>query len=304
MQSSTRWFLIIVSLLLVIGAGGVLIIYLIAIGTSSDETETSGGYGDRVAIVELNGTIISSEATVKLFKKYRDDHSVRAIVFRIESPGGGVVASQEIYEEVRKTRSLGIPVVVSMGSVAASGGYYVACGGTKIMANPGTLTGSIGVISQMMRYDPLLDKIGVTVTTIKSGKMKDAGNPFREMTADDKAYFQKLMDEVHSQFMGVVEKERKLDHEKTVALADGRVFTGVEALGEGLVDSIGTYEDAIRLAADMGGIKGEPTILREKKRRASVLDMLTGESKISELLNLKEELLGQPILQYRMAPGF
>jgi protease-4 len=303
MRSSTRWFLVIVSVLLLLAAGSAFLIYLAFVGASGDEEETTG-YGDKVAIVELNGVITSSDETVRQFRKYREDHSVRAIVFRIDSPGGGVVASQEIYDEVRKTRNINIPVIVSMGSLAASGGYYVACGGTKLMANPGTLTGSIGVISQFMRFDPLMGKIGVDVTTIKSGKMKDAGNPFREMTPEDKKYFQDLMDDVHHQFIHVVETERKIDHDTLLQFADGRVFTGEQAVRLRLIDTLGTFEDAIALAGEMGGIKGKPAITKEKKRRLSLFSLLTWDWDMKDLVSLKEELLRQSILQYRLAPGF
>ena len=268
------------------------------------DDEVVVGSGDKIAVVELNGVITSSGDVVRQFKKYRENRSIKAILFRVDSPGGGVVASQEIYEEVKKTRSKGKPVVVSMGALAASGGYYVSCGANKIVANPGTLTGSIGVISQFMRYDSLLGKIGVSVNTIKSGKLKDAGNPFREMTKEDKAYFQRLMDNVHRQFISAVETERKMEHGSLISLADGRVFTGEEALSLGLVDTLGTYEDAILIAAKLAGIKGEPSLVKERKRGLTLFGRLIGESKIDELLGLKDQILNQPILQYRMAHSF
>ena len=268
------------------------------------DTQVVRGSGQKIAVVELKSIILSSEEVVKQFKKFREDRSIKAILFRVDSPGGGVVASQEIYEEVKKTRDQGKPVVVSMGSVAASGGYYVSCGANKIVANPGTLTGSIGVISQFMRFDPLMDKIGIGVNTIKSGKFKDAGNPFREMTKEDRAYIQNLMDDVHRQFITVVESERNLDHESVVEYSDGRVFTGEEAVELGLVDTLGTYEDAITITAELAGIKGEPALVKERKRRISFIDWFLGDSDVKELLDLKEKLLDQPILQYRMVHGF
>jgi protease-4 len=209
-----------------------------------------------------------------------------------------VVASQEIFEEVKKTRGTK-PIVVSMGSLAASGGYYVSCPANRIVANPGTLTGSIGVISQFMRYDSLLGKIGVEVNTIKSGKYKDAGNPYRAMDEIDKKYFQTLMDDVHNQFIAAVETERKMPHETVVRLADGRVFTGTQALKLGLIDTIGTYEDAVMITAGLSGIRGEPSLVRERKRGVSIFDRLMGRSSIAGLLGLKDEMLDQSILQYR-----
>ena len=211
MSNSTKQFLIIVSILLVIGVGivGFLVFIASAVtGGTSASHEVVIGSGDKIAVVELNGVITSSKEIVRQIKKYRKDRSIRAILLHVDSPGGGVVASHEMYDEVRKTREAGKPVIVSMGALAASGGYYVSCGATKIVANPGTLTGSIGVISEFMEIDTLLHKIGVTPNTIKSGKLKDAGSPMRPMTAEDKKYFQDLMDNVHRQFIAIVERER------------------------------------------------------------------------------------------------
>jgi len=303
MSKSTKIFIIITAILMVVGFSMWMMIYLIFSAGSDNAKDVVVGSGERIAVVELSGVIVSSDETVRQFKKYREDRSIRGIVFRIDSPGGGVVASQEIYEEVKKTKNSGKPVVVSMGSLGASGGYYVACPANRIVANPGTLTGSIGVISQFMEYDSLLGKIGVGVNTIKSGKLKDAGNPFRPMTDEDKAYFQNLMDNVHKQFIAAVENERHLPHDSVVALADGRVFTGEQALGLGLVDTLGTYEDAVGITAKIARIKGTPSIVKERKRAYSIFDRVFGETKFSELLKLKDEIFNQPILQYKLTHG-
>ncbi|HEV8538527.1 MAG TPA: S49 family peptidase, partial [Bacteroidota bacterium] len=167
-----------------------------------------------------------------------------------------------------------------------------------------TLTGSIGVISQFMRFDPLMKKIGIEANTIKSGKLKDAGNPFREMTGGDRAYFQGLMDEVHRQFISVVESERDLEHDSVVAIADGRVFTGERAAQLGLIDTLGTFEDAITITAGLAHIRGTPTVVKERKRGLSLFDRVFGETKLSEFLDLKNDLLNRPMLQYRMPQGF
>lgn len=304
MKTSTKWFLIITGILLAIGFWMSVFLYLIFRGVSQDETEIMSGGGEKIAVVDLKGTILSSEETVRQFKKYREDRSIKGILFRVDSPGGGVAASQEIYEEVRKTRDHGTPVVVSMGALGASGGYYVSCGADRIVANPGTLTGSIGVISQFMRLDPLLKKIGIESITIKSGRLKDAGSPFRKMTPDDRTYFQNLMDEVHRQFISVVENERGLEHDSVVAIADGRVFTGEHALEIGLIDTLGTYEDAIGIIAELAQIRGKPSVVRERKRGLSMFERVFGESKISEVLDLKNDLLNRPMLQYKMPEGF
>jgi|ERR1041384_1027509 protease-4 len=303
MKSSTKWFLIILAGLVAMGFG-LTLLFLVIVKSAGGETEEFQGNGEKIAVVELQGEILSSEEIVRQFKKYREDNQIRGILFRVESPGGGVVASQEIFEEVKKTREHGKPVVVSMGALAASGGYYVSCGASRIVANPGTLTGSIGVISEFLRFDPLLSKLGIEEQTIKSGRYKDAGSPFRKLNPDDRTYFQRLMDDVHRQFISVVEKERKLSHSEVVRIADGRVFTGREAAAMGLVDTIGTYEDAIGICAKLAYIKGEPTLVKERKRGTSLFERVFGESALSDFLGMKDQLLNKPILQYRMSHGY
>ncbi|MDI6779159.1 MAG: signal peptide peptidase SppA [Bacteroidota bacterium] len=300
MKRSTKWFLGIFLTLLAVGVGIMLLFFIAILAPGEDEDmDVVWGRGDKVAIIELKGVITESEKIVKQFKKYRKDNSIKAILFRVDSPGGGVVASYEIYEEVKKTRDYGKPVIVSMGSVAASGGYYVSCGANIIVSNPGTLTGSIGVISQFLRLDPMFQKIGVEINIIKSGKYKDAGNPFRGMTKEDKKYFQDLMDDVHYQFIDIVGKERRLEHQKIIEYADGRVFTGEQAYKMKLVDTLGTFEDAVKIAADVAGIKDEPAIVKEQKRK-TFIERFLGEAKFQELFNLKEEIFNHPILQYKL----
>lgn len=299
MSRSTRWFLLFLVILAVLAVGfSWLFISMMRTGSGDVETVSTGS-GGQIAVVELKGVIMESETVVRQLKQYRDDDRVKAILLRVDSPGGGVVASQEIYEEVRKTRDGGMPVIVSMGSLAASGGYYVSCGATRIVANRGTLTGSIGVISEFMEFKDALAKLGIDVNTVKAGRLKDAGSPTRKMTETDKAYFQQLMDDVHRQFIGVVEDERGLTHDEAVELSDGRVFTGEQALDLGLVDTLGTYEDAIGVAAELGGIEGEPSIVRERKRR-SMLDRWFGD--VGETLaGVRRELLDAPVVSYRLA---
>lgn len=297
MSNSTKWFLGILAVLVIIGGGFMLLTMSVAtFGSRTTETYVSGS-GQKIAVVELVGVITSSEEFVRQVKKYRDDRSIKALLVRIDSPGGGVVPSQEMYEELRKTREKGKPVIVSMGSLAASGGYYVACGASKLVANRGTLTGSIGVISEFLQFREAMDKLGIDVRTIKSGKLKDAGSSTRKMTDDDQKYFQNLIDNVHRQFISVVEEERGLDSSKAVALADGRVFTGEQALVEGLVDTIGTYEDAIAIAADLAGITGTPSLVKERKK-VSVWNNVFGD--VGETLkDLKQEVLHRPMMSYR-----
>jgi protease-4 len=299
MTKSTKWFLGILAVLALFAIGFTL--FLVSfISSSSEKTETvTVGSGDRIAVIDLRGEITSSEDVVRQLKKYRGNSGVKAIVLHIDSPGGGVVASQEMYEEVKKTRDGGKPVVVAMGSLAASGGYYVSCGATRLVANRGTLTGSIGVISEFLQLKDALEKLGISLKTIKAGKLKDAGSPTKKMTEADQVYFQSLMDDVHMQFMDVVARERRMSPEKVRDLADGRVFTGEQAVGLGLVDTLGTFEDAIRIAAGIAGISGEPSIVRERRRQVW-WDMMFGEAG-ETLRDIKQELLDRPALSYRFA---
>jgi protease-4 len=266
MSKSTKWFIAILIVLALLAGGFILVLFAL-IGSAGNENETVvTGSGEKIAVVELQGLISSSDDVVGQLKKYRQQRSIKGIVLHINSPGGAVVPSQEMYEEVKKTRESGKPVVVSMGSLAASGGYYVACGASRLVANKATLTGSIGVISEFLQLHDALSKLGIDVKTIKSGSLKDAGSMTRPMSDADVKYFQTLMDDVHQQFISVVATERKLPQDSVVALADGRVFTGEEAVKLGLVDTIGTFEDAIHIAASLAGIKGEPAIVRERRR--------------------------------------
>ncbi len=310
-SSGTKWFWgIFISLILIvlIFVGITFLFFAKSITTLSFKSDKSyeyvseGDSKDKVAIVELNYTIITSESIVRQFKKFREDESVKAIVLRINTPGGGVAASQEMYEEVRKTRDSGKPVIVSFGPIAASGGYYVSCGGSLIVSNPGSLTGSIGVIAQFITIKELAEKLGIEATTVKSGELKDAGNMFREPNEADLEYIQDIIDNSFQQFLDVVSRERKIDMEELKKIATGRVYTGVQALDLRLVDTLGTFEDAIQIAADMGGIEGEPTIVKEKNKMAW-LDYFMESSTNSEIRELKEdfksEFLEKPILQYK-----
>jgi protease IV len=297
MSKSTKWFLGILLALAIVGTG-LTLLFIAAFSPSHEKTETIwSGSGGRVAVVELRGVIASSEDVVRQLRKYRRDESIKAILLHVDSPGGAVVPSQEMYEEVRRTRDGGKPVVVSMGSLAASGGYYVACGASRLVANKGTLTGSIGVISEFLQLEDALGKLGIGVKTIKSGKLKDAGTPMRKMNEADQQYFQDLMDDVHRQFKDVVATERHLSPKVVAQLADGRVFTGEQAVENGLVDTIGTFQDAVEIAGELAGISGEPSLVRERKR-ISWLESMLGDA--AESVNdLKQELLNRPILSYR-----
>ena len=236
---------------------------------------------DRIALIRVEGVILDSQATIGELKRFSENPSVKAIVIRIDSPGGGVVPSQEIYDAVKRARSKNNKAVIaSMGSVAASGGYYIAAATDRIVANPGTLTGSIGVIMETANVEGLLQKIGVEGVVIKSGKYKDVGSPLRKMSADERGLLQAVMDDVHKQFIEAVAEGRSLELRAAQALADGRIFTGRQAKEAKLVDELGDLEDAIQLAAEVVGIEGEPKVI-EPRRRFSLREIL--DSKLSML---------------------
>lgn len=302
MSKSTKWFLIIFVVIIFFGVGFSLLFYsaINSIGEGSKEVVTTGR-GEKIGVVELAGVITSSEEVVRQIKKYRDDKSIRGILLRVDSPGGAVVPSQEMYEEVRKAREIK-PVIVSMGSLAASGGYYVSVGASRLVANRGTLTGSIGVVGEFLQLREAMDKLGIDVKTIKSGKLKDAGSSSKKMNSDEEKYFQTLMDDVHRQFISVVERERKLNHKDVVEIADGRVFTGEQAVTMHLVDTIGTFEDAIKIAGGLAGIDGEPSLVREREKK-SFFDRMFGE--VSEhVKDLTQTVFQKPVLSYRFTGPF
>jgi protease-4 len=229
---------------------------------------------DRIALVRVEGVILDAQQTVGELKRFADNPSVKAIVLRIDSPGGGVVPSQEIYDAVKRVRNKNNKMVVaSMGTVAASGGYYIAAATDRIIANPGTLTGSIGVIMELANLEGLLKKIGVESLVVKSGQYKDIGSPLRKMSEGDRRILQSVMDDVHRQFIQAVAEGRSLDEAEVQPLADGRIFTGRQAREMKLVDELGDLEDAIRLAADLAGIEGEPKVV-EPRKRFSIRELL------------------------------
>lgn len=239
--------------------------------------------GSRVGEIEITGTILGSRSTLKSLKQFRKDPAIKAILLRIDSPGGAVAPSQEIYMEVRRTVAVK-PVVVSMGSVAASGAFYIASAATRILADPGTLTGSIGVIIHLPNMQGLFDKIGYKTITIKSGQFKDIGDPDRQMTPAEQALLQSTIDATYKQFVRDVSRARNLPEADVRKIADGRIILGEDALTLKLIDQIGNYEDALQEAGRLGGIKGEPAVEQAKKSESSLLDLLIG-SKASERLN-------------------
>jgi protease-4 len=253
--------------------------------------------GERVGVISVSGMISDSESTIEQLKKFVKDDSVKAIVLRINSPGGGVAPSQEIYEEVKKARAKK-PILASLGALAASGGYYIACATQRVYSNPGTITGSIGVIMPFMNVKDLVEKLGVKGMTVKSGAFKDMGSPLRDMTPGERELLQGVVDNVHLQFVNAVADGRNLDREDVLRIADGRIFTGEQAKGLGLVDVLGNLEDAISDAGKLGKISGEPKVVTIPKKKISFLELLREETRslIDEKISgnhLRLDLLAQ-----------
>jgi len=238
--------------------------------------------GEKVALIRVTGVIIDSEDVIDEIKEYAKDPSIKAIVLRVDSPGGAVAPSQEIHEEILKVKQ-NKKVVVSMGTVAASGGYYIAAPADKIVANAGTLTGSIGVIMELPNIEGLMKKIGVETQIVKSGRHKDMASVFRSLTPEEKQILQSVLDDVHNQFINAVSEGRGIKLEDIKNIADGRIFTGRMAKDIGLVDELGNLQDAIMLAGKLTGIKGEPKVVT-KKEELSLFNLLKGQ--------LPENLIG------------
>lgn len=255
--------------------------------------------GQKVAVIDIAGIISKSDATIKLIHTYRDDPSVKAIVLRIDTPGGSVAPVQEIFTELEKIEK---PIVTSMGGSAASGGYYIACAADTIVANPGTLTGSIGVIMQFTRMKGLYDKVGLEHQVVKSGQFKDTGSPFRELTEQDQAVLQATVDDVYNQFVDAIFAARGnlLTRPEVVELADGRIFSGKQALESKLIDQLGNLPDAIKIAGELAGIEGKPRVLRPE-RRTSLFEQLLGIKQMPPF----DEMFSPPgvTFRYQMSLG-
>jgi protease-4 len=228
---------------------------------------------DSVGVLTVEGVLRSSQEFARQAEEFGRDDGIKAVVVRIDSPGGGVAASQEIYAslaELKKKKK----VVVSMGSVAASGGYLVACAADKIVANPGTITGSISAIMHFANAESLMEKIGLKSSVVKSGKFKDIGSPVRPMTQEEQALIQELVDDTYDQLLEVISRDRKIPRDALKQLADGRFFTGRQAQKLGLVDDLGDMGYAVRLAGKLAGVKGLPELVYPSKKKASYWELL------------------------------
>src|SRR6266446_6862880 len=272
MRQGTR-----VVLLTLLLYAGVLGLFVVVVSAVLRAPEGGGlGFGSRVAVVELEGIILDVDDIVRDLKSHRDNPLVRAVVIRINSPGGVVGPTQELVRAVQRLREAGKPVVASLGAVAASGGYYVAVATDSIYANPGTLTGSIGVIMQMANLENLMKKVGVEYVVIKAGQFKDIGNISRPMTPEERRTLQTLLDDVHRQFIDAVAEGRKLDRARVVQFADGRVFSGAQAKSLAMIDELGGFEDAVDRAAKLAGLEAPPRVILPR-RRFSVMDLLRSQ---------------------------
>jgi len=264
------------------------------------DTESDSGLdlgGKKIALIEVHGIISNPTDFIRQIKRYAKDSSIPVIVLDIDSPGGGVAASQEMYEEIGKAKEKGKKIVASMRSVAASGGYYIACAADTILANPGTITGSIGVIFEFPVIEGLLKKVGVRFEVVKSGELKDVGSMWRDMSPQERKMIQDLINDTYDQFVDVIVKERELGRKKVLNLADGRVFTGRMAKELKLIDELGNLEDALKIAGKMGGIEGEPKVVKERpRRRVTIWDALSRSAE--RLTSFTENDKFFPKLQY------
>src|SRR6267142_3867329 len=293
-MAAKRW--LVGCIVLLLGTLATVTLALLVVNLSMEQDGLAlGTFSRRVGLIEIVGDIESSEGVVDQLEHMRRDSSVRAVVLRLDSPGGGVAASQEIYEAVRKVREDDKPVVASMGGVAASGAYYIACAADSIVSNPGTLTGSVGVIMSFPNTEELFRKVGLRFEVVKTGKFKDIGSMSRPMTFEERELLQGVLSNVYEQFVDAISEGRSLDRKDILPYADGRIFSGDQAQEYGFVDRLGDLDDSIRLAGEMAGITGQPAVVRKERRRVSVLDFL--DNKMNQMTGLSSH---GPRLEYRL----
>ncbi|MBN1470761.1 MAG: signal peptide peptidase SppA [Syntrophaceae bacterium] len=292
---------VIVGVLILLVLSAFLYVFFYRAGLNSGKS-TRFYSRDKIGVVTVEGVIADSIKITEQLDEFGKDNSIVAVVLRVDSPGGGVAASQEIHDaviELKKTKK----VVVSMGSIAASGGLLIACAADKIVANPGTITGSISAIMHFANLEELFKKVGVKSAVVKSGKYKDIGSPFRDMTPEEKVIVQDLVDDIYNQFVDVIVKERKLSREKVIEIADGRVFSGRRAKELGLVDDLGDMASAARLASKLSGNEGKYDLVYPSKKRISVFDFIVDEASSKISSSLREKLESGSGLSYLYYPG-
>ena len=290
------------TLLWILIGGGAFFLFVLAVfslvyltlHTGTSEAGGFGGFGDRIGVIDLDGVILSPQPVVGQLKKFGDDSSMKAIILHVNSPGGGVAASEEIYREVKRVREEKKKrIVVSIETVGASGAYYVASGSDKIFANRGSIVGSIGVIAQWVNYGDLLKWAKLKDVVLKTGEFKDTGNPTRDLTPAEQAYMQSLIDNMFGQFIKAVADGRKMKFEDVKSIANGKVWTGEQAASMKLIDSLGDFEAVVADTAKSVGIRGEPTLVRPEKDRRTLLDLMTGD--ISQYIPTREKLMEQEV---------
>jgi len=293
------------TLLWILIGGGAFFLFVLAVFTlvyltlhASGGTETAfSGFGDRIGVVDLEGVILSPQPVVDELKKFGNDSSIKAIILHVNSPGGGVAASEEIYREVKRVRAeKKKKVVVSIETVGASGAFYVASASDKIYADQGSIVGSIGVIAQWVNYGDLLKWAKLKDVVIKTGEFKDTGNPARDLTPSEQAYMQSLIDNMFGQFIKAVADGRGMKYDDVKSIANGKVWTGQQAKEMKLIDSVGDFETAVSETAKSVGISGEPTLVRPEQNRKTLLDLLTGD--VSQYIPTGEKLLEQHVSFY------
>ncbi|MBW2674981.1 MAG: signal peptide peptidase SppA [Deltaproteobacteria bacterium] len=285
---------------LLLAVVGLLFFLILRLFVSFGEGTGGFSFRDKIGVVPIEGVLSDSRDTIRQLDRYERDGGIKAVVLRINSPGGAVVPSQEIYDKVLHVKK-SKKVIVSMGSVAASGGYYIACAADRIIANPGTITGSIGVIIQFSQIEDLLKKVGLKTTVIKAGQYKDVGSPMREMTPAERALIQGVIDDIHDQFIEAVVSNRGISRKEIEHIADARIFTGRQALEAGLVDGLGNMESAINMAADLAGIEGKPKVVYPEKKRKGLLRYIARET----ISSISEELRGSGSgIDYLYKPGY
>jgi protease-4 len=254
-------------------------------GHDEDGEHLFGATDARIGVVRIEGPITDADDVVAFIRKLREDASVKGVILRVNSPGGAFGPSQEMYMAVKKLRAVK-PVFASFSTVAASGGYYASCPANRIFANPGTITGSIGVMTQFANVRDLLQKLGIDFESLTTGKLKDAGSPFKPLTDDQRAYLKGLIDDLNKQFSGDVAKERKLTKDAIAAIADGRAMTGARALSLGLVDELGGQEEAVDALKKETGLTGDVPLLKGPKKKSGLLEKLTSSLSLPELRDM------------------
>src|ERR1700758_2542537 len=289
---------------IVIG-GGAFFLFVLAVFTlvflamHTGDRASFAGFGDKIGVVDLDGVILDSTTVVQQLKKFGDDDSIKGIIIKVNSPGGGVAASEEIYREVKRIRDEKKKrIVASIETVGASGAYYVSSATNKIYADNGSIVGSIGVIAQWVNYGQLLQWAKLKDMTLKAGEFKDTGSPTRDMTPAEREYLQGMIDNMHGQFIQAVADGRNMKFEDVKSIANGKVWTGQQALSLKLVDQLADFQAAVEDTAKAVNIKGEPVLVRAEKERKTLSDLLFGD--VSEWLPSKEKLMDQHVGFYYM----